>query len=600
MTQPLPHWDLSNVFPGLDSEPFRAAVADVAGRIQRLDALLLQRTPGVAAETPPADLAPLLAAIVDQFNALLERSSTVGAYIRSFTTTNSRDTEARKRLSEFEQVTLGLDTLGTRLQAWVGTLGDALEQAIPLEPTLAAHAFALREIAEQAQYLMSQPEEALAAELNLSGANAWGKLQGTVVSQLSVPFELDGQTQNLPMPALINLRSHPDESVRRRGYEAEMQAWESVREPLAAAMNGIKGSTVTLNQRRGREDALHSALDLARIDRTTLQAMLDAMEGSFPTFRRYFQAKARRLGKDKLPWWDLFAPTGRSDRTYSWDEARTFVLEHFATFSPELAAFAAHAFDRNWIDAEPRTGKVGGAFCMGLPAAKESRILANFDGSLDQVSTLAHELGHAFHNDCLDKANKTELQQRTPMTLAETASILCETIVMQAALAKADDPQERLGILETMLIGDAQVIVDIYARYLFESEVFRRRAQAELSADDLCALMEQAQRATYGDGLDERYLQRYMWTWKPHYYSARLSFYNFPYAFGLLFGTGLYAIYKQRGADFVPDYTALLAATGEGNAAELAARFGIDIRTRRFWDDSLGVIAQRVEEYCAL
>jgi oligoendopeptidase F len=221
---------------------------------------------------------------------------------------------------------------------------------------------------------------------------------------------------------------------------------------------------------------------------------------------------------------------GRAEQRYSWAETQTFVVENFATFSEDLAELATRAFEQHWIDAEQRTGKRGGAFCMGVPLVKESRILINFDGSLDQISTVAHELGHAFHNECAFQAGKTMLQTQTPMTLAETASIMCETIVTQAVLARARDPQEELAILENMLTGEAQVIVDIYSRYLFEQEVFVRRAQSELTADELCDIMRRAQEATYGEGLDDRYLQPYMWTWKPHYYSAQLSFYNFPYA----------------------------------------------------------------------
>jgi oligoendopeptidase F len=227
-------------------------------------------------------------------------------------------------------------------------------------------------------------------------------------------------------------------------------------------------------------------------------------------------------------------------------------------------------------------------------------VLCNFDGTLDQVSTIAHELGHAFHNECAYQAGKTEIQQDTPMTLAETASIMCETVVMEAVLAETTDPQEQLTIVETQLIGDTQVIMDIYTRYLFEKEVFERREKSELSPEDLCDIMLDAQKTVFGDALDEKYLHKYMWTWKPHYYYAGLSFYNFPYAFGLLFGAGLYAIYRQRGADFVPDYKNLLASTGEASAADLAARFGIDIRLHKFWEDSLGVIARRIERYCEL
>lgn len=317
-------------------------------------------------------------------------------------------------------------------------------------------------------------------------------------------------------------------------------------------------------------------------------------------FREYFHSKAKKLGKEKLAWWDLYAPIGRTDKVYSFEEARDFILENFGKFSPELAAFAQRAFDNNWIDAEQREGKRGGAFCMGVSGVRESRILSNFDGSFDQVSTLAHELGHGFHNECAYAAGKTELQQLTPMTLAETASTMCETIVTEAVLESTNDPQEELAVLENQLIGATGVIVDIYSRYLFEKEVFERREQSELSADDLNEIMERAQKETYGDGLDERYLQKFMWTWKPHYYSPGLSFYNYPYAFGLLFATGLYAIYKQRGEAFVEDYKNLLASTGEETAAKLAKRFGIDITKRKFWDDSLAIIGKRVERYCEL
>jgi pepF/M3 family oligoendopeptidase len=402
------------------------------------------------------------------------------------------------------------------------------------------------------------------------------------------------------MPALINLRSHPDEPTRRRGYEAENIAWVGVQEILAACMNGVKGEALTLNKKRGREDAIHASIDNSRMDRATLNAMLGAMKDSFPMFRKYFKHKAKLLGKEKLAWWDVSAPLGKTDKVYSFEEARDFIVSNFNQFSPELGAFAQRAFDSNWIDAEQREGKRGGAFCMGVAGVKESRILSNFDGSFDQVGTLAHELGHAFHNECAYQAGKTELQQSTPMTLAETASIMCETIVTEAVLEQVTDPQERLAVLEAQINGAAAVIVDIYSRYLFETEVFERREKSELSADDLNDIMERAQKATYGDGLDERYLQKFMWTWKPHYYSPNLSFYNYPYAFGLLFATGLYAVYKKRGADFVPDYKNLLASTGEERAAELADRFGINIRTKKFWADSLAIIGKNIEKYCEL
>jgi len=593
----VPHWDLTNVYPELDSNEFELAVANVKTMTKDLELFFSVNEKSFLPESPTDEIATAIGGALDRLNALLELSRTIHAYIQSFVATNSRNSLAMKKLSEFEQAELQIETLNTRFLSIIGKLSSVLNDVIPINQTTNSHAFGIRNAAEQSKFLMSESEESLASELKLSGASAWSKLQGTLTSQLSVNFELDGHTQCLPMPAIINLHSHPDESIRRSAYETEMSAWKSIEEPLAAALNGIKGTTITLNQRRGRLDALHSAIDNSQLDRPTLDAMLSAMQDSFPMFRKYFRFKARRLGKEKLAWWDIFAPVGNSNKTYSWSEASDFIMKNFAEFSPVLSSFAKKAFDNNWIDGEQRDGKRGGAFCMSIPAVKESRVLCNFDETLDQVSTIAHELGHAFHNECAFKAGKTQIQKNTPMTLAETASIMCENIIMEAAIKQAEDQEEKLAILETRLIGDAQVIVDIYSRFLFEKEVFERRAVSELSAQDLCEIMEYAQMATYGDGLDDKYLMKYMWTWKPHYYSAGLSFYNFPYAFGLLFATGLYAIYQQRGKEFIPDYFELLANTGEGSAAELASRFGINIREKKFWSDSLSIIGERIELY---
>jgi pepF/M3 family oligoendopeptidase len=591
---------MTTVYPALDSPEFKADFERLPGLVADLDEFTTRCLQVDPAALPAAELASLTGELVDRFNAIQRLAFTLRAYLNGFTSVDSFNTDARRIESQLQVQAARLDELATRLRTWAGRIADRLPELSGLSETVRAHAFALQEAAERSHYQMSPAEESLAADLSLNGGRAWTKLQGNVTSQLAVDFELDGEVRKLAMTALINLRSHPDEDVRRRAYEAELETWPTVREPLAAAINGIKGEVITLNRRRGRPDALHSALELSRIDRETLDAMLSAMVDSFPAFRRYFRAKARRMGKEALAWWDLFAPAGKADRVYTWDETRQFVLDNFGSFSPDLVGLARRAFDERWIDAEPRRGKRGGAFCMGVPGVKQSRVMANFDGSLDQVSTVAHELGHAYHNHCLYTAGKTILQSQTPMTLAETASIMCETIVQQAVLAQATNPEEELGILETSLTGDSQVIVDIYARFLFEREVFARREKAELSADELCEIMSWAQKESYGDGLDERYLQPYMWTWKPHYYMPGLSFYNFPYAFGLLFGVGLYAVYQQQGSAFVPDYQNLLASTGEDNAASLAARFGIDIRKKDFWANSLKVIETRIDRYTQL
>ncbi len=602
-SEALPHWDLSNVYPGLESEGFQAAFEQANAQLDEMDEYLsvYQIARGMPVSNQPQELASVIGGYLDRMNALIQLVATLRAYISSYVSTDSYNLTARRLMSELEPLFVRLQRAEVLFLGWIGTAAqqtETLEAALAEQGSAKEHAFYLKESVEQSRYLMSEAEETLAAELSLSGLVAWGKLQGVVTTQLKVPFERDGQVKDLPITVLQNLRTDPDGEVRRQAYEAELAAWKSVQEPLAACLNGVKGTQATLNRRRGRIDSLHEPLDQARIDRETFEAMLGAMYDSFPAFRRYLQGKAKLLGREALPWWDLFAPVGHSEKRYTYREAQDFVLEHFGTFSKGLAGLARRAFDHNWIDAEPRDGKRGGAFCMRVPAVEESRVLCNFDGSLDQVSTLAHELGHAYHNEC--QVGKAPLQRRTPMTLAETASIFCQTIVTDALLAQTSDPAEELAILEGFLSDAAQVIVDIYSRYLFEKEVFERRARVELSADDFCEIMLRAQEATYGDGLDPRYRHAYMWAWKPHYYRNDLAFYNFPYAFGLLFGLGLYTVYQERGKAFLPEYDELLRTTGEGMAADLAARFGIDIRQRTFWEDSLKLIEERIDRYLLL
>ena len=603
-TEHLPHWNLDSIYPGLESPEFERGMAELKTNIDALDATMAEQgmRRGAAKLRSSKAVAARVEAYLRAMNANAMAFETLKTYIFGFVSTDSFNTLARRRLSELEMLGVQLETQQTRFTGWLGealAAPGALERLIETSAPSREHAFFLKETLGQSRYLMPEGEEDLAAQLLVTAGNAWEKLQNTVTSQVVVPFAETGEPQEMPVTALQNLaRYHADEGVRRRAFEAELRAWESVKEPLAACLNSIKGTANTLAQRRGRPDALHASLEQARLERATLDTMMSVMRESFPMFRRYFAAKARRLGKERLAWWDLQATVGGSERRYSYGEARDFILARFATFSGRLENLAARAFREEWIDVGPRKGKSGGAFCAEVPGLEQSRILANFDGSFDQLQTLAHELGHAFHNECL--AGLTMIQRKTPMTLAETASIFNETLVAEAALATATSREEELSILECFLVNASQVVVDIASRYLFEKEVFERRAHSELSADDFCDIMRRCQHETYGEALDDRYLHPYMWAWKPHYYSATTSFYNYPYAFGLLFGLGLYAEYQRRGPAFVPDYETLLRATGSGTAEELAARHGIDLRSPDFWRASMRLIETRLERYLAL
>ena len=545
--------------------------------------------------TAPLDAATVAAfeQVMARYNTLLEELNTVGAFIFSYVTTDTRDTTAQARLSEMQQQTVALAQLGTRFTAWIGSLDvDALRAQSAVAQH---HQFMLEKAQVRAAHLMSPAEEALAAELDVSSAQAWGKLHDDLTSQLLVQVELPDGVQEMPMSAVRNLASEGDRTVRRIGYEAELAAWERAALPLAAAMNSIKGQQVVLGRRRGWESPLDQAAFENHIDRTTLEAMMLAAHESFPHFRRYLRAKARLLGLDQLAWYDLFAPLGGDGSNWAWNEARAFIEEQFGSYAPRMRDYAARAFGEHWIDAEPRPGKVGGAFCMGT-RGDESRILTNFKPGFEGLSTLAHELGHGYHN--LNLAARTAMQRDTPSTLAETASIFCETIIRHAGMKKVA-PEDQIVILEAALQGSCQVVVDITSRYLFEQRVFEARAARELSVDEFNALMLDAQAETYGDGVDPALRHPYMWAVKGHYYRGE-AFYNFPYMFGLLFGLGLYARYQADPDGFKESYDALLSSTGLADAATLAARFGIDTRTPDFWRASLALIKDDVDQFEAL
>jgi pepF/M3 family oligoendopeptidase len=595
----LPRWDVSGVYPGLDSPEFAAGFRSVLERIdalaERFDAL------GVGTREPgPVDDAQRAAVdgATGALNAALEAVDEMEAYLMAFVSTDSRDEAAQARYSELRQRGVLLSQLRTRYVAWVGKLD--LEELARRSEVVRRHAFALEQMRVEARHHMSMAEEALAAELHPVGGGGWERLWYDVTSQITVRLdpEGDGNERELPLAEVENLSRHPERSVRERAHDAELQAWAANAVPLAAAMNGVKGETNTLAARRGWASPLEQALHDARIDRATLDAMLAAMRAAFPNLRRYLRAKARALGVPTLAWYDRFAPLrpegGSPNGHWQYEPATAFIAEHFGSYSDRLRGLAERAFNERWIDAEPRVGKEGGGFCMRLRDG-ESRILVNYEPSYTSMSTVAHELGHAYHNLCLK--GLAPLERETPHTLAETASILCETIVQRAAL-DASDAAGRLEILESSLQRDAGVVVEVTSRFLFEQAVLERRRERDLSVSELNELMLQTQRETYGDGLDPDALHPYMWAARPHYYGY--LFYNYPYAFGLLFALGLYRRYEEDPEAFRADYDDLLRSTGAADAASLAARFGADIRDPGFWEAGLDVIRADVDRFEAL
>ena len=605
MTSPTPapipddvRWRLDSLFSGLGGDDYRAARADLDARVAALEAGLDQDGIGGGAPvaTGPAEVARL-AALLDEINDLSERLGDAWVFLAGHTSVDAFDDRAQAETSTLRRLLARLQALDARVTAWIGRLD--VERAIADDPTAAAHAHYLRRTRQAAEHLMGDAEEALAAALSPSGGGAWAKLHGDLVGRATVRIALPGAEapEEAGLARLRVLQAHAEREVRAAAYRAELELLETHAVAFASAMNGVKGEVGTLAARRRWASPLDEALFDNGVTRAALQALQTAKHAAFPTLRRYLRAKARFLGLERLAWYDLLAPVEAGEgRSFTWAEASAFVAERFAGFSPELAALARRAFDEGWVDVLPRKGKRNGAFCMGAPGARESRVMLNFGGSLDDVFTLAHELGHAFHNDAAYRAGRRPLQDWTPMTLAETASIFCETLVTNALLEQSDDAT-RLAVLEQDLRSTTQLVIDIDSRFRLEQAVFERRAERELSISELDALMLEAQAATYGDALDPAARHPRMWAQKGHYYSASRSFYNYPYTFGYLFGLGVYAVYEAEPDGFARRYEALLARTGMAEVAELGREFGIDVESDGFWQGALALTGRRVEEY---
>ena len=590
-TTELPRWDVESIFASLDCSEYRAAREAWRASLDELRALFDRHA--IAADAPPASTdarGPALEELITALSSTQESTRRLGTYVNALVTTDASDTAAVAEQSRLSADLAAVASLQTRLNGWIAARGpQALAQSSGLAEE---HASWLARAAESSAHEMSEREEDLLAALEVPGVEASSTLAGELSSTLT--GTLRGESR--PISVLRGMAVEDDPQLRRDAYTAEVAAWETIATPMASCLNAISGHAVIVDRRRGWADTLAQALWENRVTPEILDAMQTAARESFPDFRRFLAAKAQVHGHaGALPWWDLVAPVPGA-AAYDWSQAETAVTSAFATFTPRLRELAARAFRERWVDAEPRPGKRGGGFCMSIGGGS-SRILMNYDGSFDSVQTLAHELGHAYHN--LNLASRPPLMRPTPMALAETASIFCETIMVQAGLEGADD-RERLALLNVDLLGATQVVVDIDSRFRFESELFRRRADAPLSVAQLCDAMTTAQTETYGDGVDSATYHPWMWAVKPHYYSAHRHFYNWPYCFGLLFGIGLYARYLADPAGFRADYDDLLSSTGMLDARELASRFGIDLSDLGFWRSSLDVIRGRIDDFVAL
>lgn len=571
-------WSLKEIYPSFESEEFKRDFERFSNFREVFNGLTLEDN----LESIKAAIAAL-----EEFSVL---SSRLGNYINLTLTANTTDETANKYRTLFGNAYAALNSAYTKVYKFIGSV----ETDITSDENLKDYEFYFAEAKQQYKHLLSDELEDVIAKFSISGGDGWEQLFEAMTSGVEGEFK----GEKVTLSEIRNMAYDADAAVRKEAYETELKMYDTIKEPIAFALNNIKQQVLTETSLRGFESPLAQTLEASRMSRKTLDALLEAIREYLPQFRAYLKHKAALLGHENgLPFYDLFAPIGESSRRFTIEESKEFLLENFKGFSEDLAEMTKEAYENNYIDFLPRKGKVGGAFCSNLPFIKQSRILTNFSGSLSDVVTIAHELGHAYHG--LHIENHRVLNQEYSMPVAETASTFNENIVMNTVISEASDA-EKVALLESQLQDTTQIIVDIYSRYLFESAVFENREKSFMFSKDLEQLMLDAQKEAYGDGLDPDAMHPYMWACKPHYYSSGLSFYNFPYAFGGLFSKGLYAIYQEQPEGFVEKYQELLRATTVTSAEDTAKVLGVDVTDSAFWKKALAQVADNIEQFIAL
>ena len=578
------NWDLTVFYKDFDDPEFKD---DLARLPKEIDAF----TAAIAA--PAEDEVKKLVSLVHQEEALSNLFERLSLMIELTLSVDANNKAANAAMAPLMRAVMGSSLASNAFSRYLASL-ENLDAIIDADDELKARAFALREAAEDAKHQLPEALEKPVLKMQLSGGEAFSHLRDKLDATLLVDY--DGK--QIPLSAVRALAYDGDADTRRRAYEAELASYKKIELPMSFCLNNIKAEGETMAALKGYKGVLDMALAHSRMDEKTLEAMWTAIREALPELREYFKAKGRLLGHENgLPFYDLFAPVGQSTRTYTVEEARALLLDLFGKFCPEMGEMMRTAFDEGWIDMYPREGKSGGAFCSGYYAKNISRVMTNFAGSASDVSTLAHELGHAFNNRMLH--HKPIMMTETPMPLAETASTFNETLLI-SQLLKTATPEEELTLLDSCLTEQTQTMVDIYSRFLFEQKVVAAQADHALDVDELKETMLWAQEQSYGDGLDPEYRHPYMWACKSHYYSTGVHFYNFPYAFGGLFARGLYARYEKEGEAFVPVYCDLLSRFGSDTIANVTASVGIDVTTPDFWREAVESVLVQVRRFVEL
>ena len=569
-------WDLERFFQGGSaSSSFLASYKEVETNLSALDNQLQSKQ---------------LSDAIHLSQEISLKLREMEAFVCCLISQNIQDTEARILDSKIRILQTAFENLMTLFDEMLKNLSDKDFEALVKNHQEVA--FALKERRTLSQEKLSFKEESFINDLKIDGYHGWSQVWSTFIDEMTFPF----QGENLFFGQIENKMADPNRTIRQKAFESISSQFTKYQSLFAQILNHLGGFRLEIYKKRGWEDFLQEPMEENRMELVTLNAMWQTIEKNTAPLFEYLKCKAALLKTKKLSWYDLEAPLGSTSKQISYDDAANFIIEQFEQFSPKMATFAKKALEDQWIEAEDRKGKSPGGFCTALPVKQESRIFMTYSKTMTNVFTLAHELGHAFHNLVIFPL--PEMAQHPKMNVAETASTMAEMIVTKAAIEKETDPKERLYLLDDHLSRAVAYLLNIYARFLFESSFYKARKKGVVSHEKLSFFMKEAQKKAFGDALETYH--PLFWAAKMHFYFSDVPFYNFPYTFGYLFSLGIQTL-SQSDANFEDKYIALLEDTGRMNVEDLAqTHLQVDLRTPDFWQRGLDVIKEDVKTFIKL
>ncbi|OIJ12816.1 oligoendopeptidase [Anaerobacillus arseniciselenatis] len=590
MTKPLTQvWDLDSIFPGgSESKEFQQFLQTLKTDLEQLRSKI-EETKEVSVET--------VTNWILEVQELSKSSRQAGAFLSCLSAQNVQDAKARQLLGTVSQLGTILEASLTKIDDHLLNMSESEWEELLAKDVFAEVTYPITERRERAKEKLSPKEETLIQKLSVDGYSAWGQLYNTIVGRIKISVEEDGKTEELSVGQASNKMNSGNRELRGQVFEKWEKAWEGEADLCADALNHLAGFRLQVYGERDWENVLKEPLEINRMSQETLDVMWKVITDNKPKFTEFLQRKAEILGVEKLSWHDVFAPLSSDVPEVSYDDAADIITNQFEKLTPEMAQFTKEAFDKSWIEAESRPGKRPGGFCTSFPLSKESRIFMTYAGTASNVSTLAHELGHAFHQHVMN--DLPYLGQRYAMNVAETASTFAEMVVADATVKNAKTKEEHLTLLEDKISRSIAFFMNIHARFLFETRFYEERKQGLVSTDRLNELMVQAQKDAFCDSLGEYH--PHFWASKLHFYITGVPFYNFPYTFGYLFSMGIYALALEDGEGFEAKYINLLRDTGRMRVEDLAMKhLNVDLTKPEFWQGALDLAAGDVDEFLRL